>query len=89
MWIRKNKFLKLIQEKNELKNRVEELEEILCPCGRHEFVIVDIDTTYPYYGGQTVEILQTRKLKCRKCKKVVYDYNGCGNSYKYEVSEND
>ena len=78
MFIKKSKYRKLLSSNQNLQNRLKQLEEILCPCEQHEYVVVDIETTYPYMGGPSVEILDKRKLVCRRCKKVVYDYNGCG-----------
>lgn len=89
MFIKKSKYRKLLSSNQNLQNRLKQLEEILCPCEQHEYVVVDIETTYPYMGGPSVEILDKRKLVCRRCKKVVYDYNGCGTMYRYKVVNDD
>lgn len=82
----KKKFKKLIQENGDLRHRVKELEEILCPCEQHDFVKVYSEFSHHEICGFP-EALQTRKLKCRKCKKEVIDYDGCGNHFKYEVTK--
>lgn len=50
----------------ELKNRVNELEEILCPCEQHDFVKVD---TYNHYNDDGFYMYSVRVYVCRKCKK--------------------
>ena len=61
---------KLKEENKQLKNRVHELEEILCPCEQHEYIEVgkklETDTT----GGVIDSWYKTRYI-CKKCKKVV------------------
>lgn len=81
MMFGKKKIQELISRNSILANRVKELEDILCPCEQHEFVVAGIETTYSYCGA-SVEVLDKRKLICRKCKKIVYDYDGCGSHYK-------
>lgn len=65
--------------------RVKELEDILCPCEQHDYVIADESTEFPYIGGPSCEVYSTRKLICKKCKKVTYDHNGMGSHYKHKV----
>lgn len=89
MFIKKSKYKKLLGSNQNLQNRLKQLEEILCPCEQHEYVVADTETTYPYMGGQSVEILNKRKLICKRCKKVVYDYDGCGNHYRHKVVSDD
>lgn len=84
MFIKKYTYHKLVSD----HLRVKELEEILCPCEQHEYVVGGDVTTYPYIAGR-VEVLDKRKLICRKCKKVIYDYNGCGHSYQHQVVNHD
>lgn len=55
-----------------LTYRVQELEERLCPCEQHDFVIIKKDFTM-ISGAPDCDILYT--LKCRKCGKVVQKYN--------------
>lgn len=83
MFIKKSTYRKLVND----HLRVKELEEIICPCEQHKYVVADTETTYPYMGGPSVEILNKRKLICKKCKKVVYDYDGCGHTYCYQTVE--
>lgn len=47
-----------------LTYRVKELEERLCPCGQHDWVIVGRE---PSFVCGSVEILH--KIKCRRCGK--------------------
>lgn len=84
MFIKKSIYRNLVND----HLRVKELEDILCPCEQHEYVVAEIKTTYPNIAG-SIEMLEKRKLICRKCKKVVYDYDGCGNHYNHEVVKND
>lgn len=80
----KKKFKKLIQENCDLNHRVKELEEILCPCEQHDFVEVYSEFSHQMMGVFP-ESFQTRKLKCKRCKKEVMDSDGCGSHFKYEV----
>lgn len=83
------KSKKLLHENFKLQQRVKQLEEILCPCEQHDYVIADVETTYPFTGGQSVEVMHKRKLICRKCKNIIYDFDGCGHSYRYQVTKHD
>ncbi len=49
-------------------NRIEELEEILCPCGQHDY----ISTGYYFYGGSgRGDELTMYTYICRRCKKKI------------------
>lgn len=85
MFIKKSKYIKLLAS----ARRANELQEIICPCEQHEYLAVEEITEYPYMGGPSVEVRNKRKLICRKCKKIIYDYDGCGNHYQYKVLLND
>lgn len=53
----------------ELNNRINELEEIICPFDQHEYIEIGsnyIDTSdYNYTDGYLV-----KTLKCKKCRKI-------------------
>jgi hypothetical protein len=65
---------KKVLEKNValLTNRVSQLEEILCPCEQHDFVLVDTSTHY-FNAGASVDSVQTHRYMCKRCKKIVYN----------------
>lgn len=84
--MRKKKFKKLIQENCDLKHRVKELEEILCPCEQHDFVEVYSEVSHQEICGFP-EAIVIRKLKCKRCRKEVMDSAGCGSHFKYEVKD--
>lgn len=50
----------------ELKNRVHELEEIICPCEQHDFVKID---TFNYYDNDGFYMYTITEYICRRCKK--------------------
>jgi hypothetical protein len=60
---------KLKEENIRLQCRVKELEERLCPCEQHDWVL--ISTTYDYdgYGYSDAR----NHYKCRRCGKEVRD----------------
>ena len=61
-------FFKKQREIDRLRNRVHELEEILCPCSQHDFVQISKDM---YFGSSPGEIDYLLTLQCKRCKKVV------------------
>lgn len=52
----------------ELKNRVHELEEILCPCEQHDLVEV---YTYNHYDNDGFYMYPISVYVCRRCKKQI------------------
>lgn len=52
-------------ENIQLQNRIEELEQLLCPAEQHDFV--KISTRYTYNGHYTVT---HNRYKCKRCLKV-------------------
>lgn len=49
-----------------LQHRVEELENILCPCGSHDFVEVDDYNGYEVWTGKS---RVGKRYQCKKCLK--------------------
>ena len=64
-------FFRKQREIDRLRNRVYELEEILCPCSQHDFVQIDKDM---YFGSSPGEIDYILTLQCKRCKKVVKEF---------------
>lgn len=71
---------KYIEKIGEQKNRINELEEVLCPCGQHKFIVKDVAWRSSYPD----DVYQERLLQCKCCKKVVRDNDQLG-SFKYET----
>lgn len=61
----------------QLKTRVKELEDILCPFNQHEYVETHryIDTDF---DGNMPDSYYRRALQCRRCKKIVHDTDRFG-----------
>lgn len=49
-----------------LQHRIEELENILCPCGSHDWVEID---AYNGYEVWTCKPRGGRRYQCKKCLK--------------------
>lgn len=49
-----------------LQHRVEELENILCPCGTHDWVEIDAYNGYEVWTGKA---RSGRRYQCKKCLK--------------------
>ena len=60
MWINKTKY-ELEKEKN--KQRINYLENLICPCELHDYVEIDYRPIDEY--GTVIHI-----LKCKKCGKI-------------------
>lgn len=65
-----------------LQNRINQLEEIICPCNHHEYIEIDSNSVPEFCGGY-VDCYTVRTLQCKKCKKIVRDDDRIG--FKYEV----
>ena len=59
----KNK--KMAAEIVRLKYRVQELEERLCPCEQHQWVVIDTEIDFGSFG----DITNYYTYKCRRCGK--------------------
>lgn len=62
------------------QNRIHELEEILCPCSQHEFVLLNQYMSCDGFG----EIYTNRVIQCRRCKKITQDDDSIAFRYKLE-----
>ena len=58
----------------ELKARVRELEEILCPCQQHDEVIISREVIP---GNSPMELTYAHVMQCKRCKKIyrTFDYS--------------
>lgn len=54
-------FFRKQRKIDQLRNRVHELEEILCPCSQHDFVQIDKEM---YVGSSPGEIDYILTLQC-------------------------
>lgn len=61
-------FFKKQKEIDHLRNRVHELEEILCPCSQHDYVKLGREI---HFGSSVGELDYLVILQCKRCKKVV------------------
>ena len=50
----------------ELRHRVQDLEERLCPCQSHEWVLIETQDHFTNYGDMDTEY----KYQCKKCGKI-------------------
>jgi hypothetical protein len=81
---KENTITDLKSENIELKSRVKELEETICPFNKHDYVIIDTyKNIYCEYGD--VKFCSFRILQCKKCKKIIKDDDLYG--FKYKVTE--
>ena len=58
-----------------LQHRVEELENILCPCGSHDWVEIDAYNGYEVWTGKARGGRRKKKKKCLKKKFVPFEDN--------------
>lgn len=58
------------EEVTNLKNRIHELEEILCPCEQHEYIEVGKKIQTEYCAGIIDSYYKTKYI-CKKCKKII------------------
>ena len=49
------------------RNRIYELEEILCPCSQHDYIKIG---SKDHFGGSPAEYRIINILQCRRCKKL-------------------
>lgn len=55
-----------------LEARVYELEELLCPCSQHDLVQIGRIT---HFGNDPQSITYTHIKQCRKCKKIIREFD--------------
>ena len=56
----------LIRENERLRNRVSQLENILCPAEQHDYVVVETIFTY----GKIMDpmaVIEHKRMICKKC----------------------
>ena len=58
-----------------LQHRVEELENILCPCGSHDWVEIDAYNGYEVWTGKSRVGMRYQCKKCLKKKFVPFEDN--------------
>lgn len=66
-----------------LKRRVYELEELICPFNQHQFVEIDY-TIEPDFDCGKIDSHCKRTLQCRKCRRIVRDDNKVAG-FKYKT----
>jgi hypothetical protein len=81
----KEKLQNTTLNNNNLSNRVKELEDLICPFNKHDFIVIDTSYGYSCSCGE-VSTYNKRVLQCKKCKKIVHD-NDAETGFKYKVSE--
>lgn len=59
---------KLKEENRQLRNRIYELEQILCPCEQHDLVQTGREMCF---GNSPAEIDYIYTYQCKRCKKIV------------------
>ena len=62
---------RLKEENRQLRNRIYELEQILCPCEQHDLVKIGRETVF---GCSPAEIDFIYTYQCKRCKKIVRKY---------------
>jgi len=70
---------------NELRQRVREIEDLLCPFNKHDYIVIDEGTGSTFSYGE-VETYNKRILQCKRCKKIVTDDDYI-TGFKYKISE--
>lgn len=63
MWINKHQI-----ENIQLQNRIKELEEIICPCGQHNWVKVEGYCKFDGIGNYEEPYYDL--YQCKNCKKI-------------------
>lgn len=61
----------------QLKSRIKELEDIICPFNQHEFIEINSHIDSDCIGN-VIESFTCRTLQCCKCKKIVHDNDRIG-----------
>lgn len=56
----------LIRENERLRNRVSQLENILCPAEQHDYVVAERWFTYGTPSDQTA-VIEHKRMICKKC----------------------
>lgn len=59
---------RLKEENRQLRNRIYELEQILCPCEQHDLVQIGREMCF---GNSPAEIDYIYTYQCERCKKIV------------------
>lgn len=59
---------RLREENNRLRNRIYELEQILCPCEQHDLVQIGKEEQW---GSSPQELTYIYIYQCKRCKKIV------------------
>lgn len=53
----------LIRENERLRNRVSQLENIICPAEQHDYVVVETIFTYV----DPMAVIEHKRMICKKC----------------------
>ena len=53
---------------NKLEYRIKELEECLCPCSQHDWIVIDQDYDV---GTEPGDVTTWYTYQCKRCKKIV------------------
>ena len=59
---------RLKEENRQLRNRIYELEQILCPCEQHDLVQIGREMCF---GSSPADIDYIYTYQCKRCKKIV------------------
>ena len=52
-----------------LTYRVQELEERLCPCEQHQWIVIDFESVYEPEPNDPIDMTTYYTYKCRRCGK--------------------
>ena len=69
----------------QLKSRVKELEDIICPFNKHEYIETNSYIDTDCICGE-IESFTRKALQCRKCKKIVHDNDRIGG-FNYKIGD--
>lgn len=61
-------YSRLKEENRQLRNRIYELEQILCPCEQHDLVQTGREMCF---GNSPAEIDYIYTYQCKRCKKII------------------
>lgn len=81
----KKNYENALESNSDLRRRIIELEELICPFNKHDYTIIDEFTNSNYSRGE-LDYYTKRTLQCKRCKKIIHDDNYV-TGFKYKVSE--
>ena len=63
-------YSRLKEENRQLRNRIYELEQILCPCEQHDLVQIGREMCFGSSPAEIDYIYYT--YQCKRCKKIIH-----------------